>query len=257
MPCDRVPTRRSWRGTLLVLLLATTIGATGCGRTSTPDGPVVTSLLPAEDLLAAGGAPELPATAHPTPVTPGHVPTPDPAIIDRSARVSSYTPPRSASPRSSGTTVLPAAAPVGLRIPAIGVDSMLMDLGLEPDGTLEVPPDGFPAGWYSGSPTPGELGPAIIAGHVDWAGQPGVFFALRDLVAGDEVVITRRDGGTARFHVTRVEQFDKDAFPTEAVYGDLDHAGLRLITCGGSFDAREGSYRDNVVVFAELSASNG
>ncbi|MFU8841944.1 MAG: class F sortase [Nitriliruptoraceae bacterium] len=145
-----------------------------------------------------------------------------------------------------------AAAPVRLHIPAIGVDSDLMDLGLQPDGTLEVPPVGFPAGWYSGAPTPGELGPAIIAGHVDWGGQPGVFFDLRELSTGDEIAIARQDGTTARFRVTSVERFAKDAFPTQAVYGDLDHAGLRLITCGGSFDRQMRSYVDNLVVFAEL-----
>lgn len=145
-----------------------------------------------------------------------------------------------------------AAAPVGLRIPAIGVDSELVDLGLQADGTLEVPPSGFPAGWYTGAPTPGELGPAIIAGHVDWSGQPGVFFELRELAPGDEIIVARQDGSTARFRVTRVERFDKDDFPTDAVYGDLDHAGLRLITCGGSFDDQARSYRDNLVVFAEL-----
>lgn len=148
-----------------------------------------------------------------------------------------------------------AAAPVRLQIPSIGVDSELTDLGLRADGTLEVPSSGFPAGWYTGAPTPGELGPAIIAGHVDWGGRPGVFFDLRDLSSGDDIAITRRDGSTARFRVTRVEQFAKDDFPTQAVYGDLDHAGLRLITCGGAFDRQMRSYADNLVAFAELVAS--
>lgn len=127
-----------------------------------------------------------------------------------------------------------------------------MDLGLQADGTLEVPPGAFPAGWYTGAPTPGELGPAIIAGHVDWGGQPGVFFDLRELSTGDEIATTRQDGSTARFRVTHVQQFAKEAFPTEAVYGDLDHAGLRLITCAGAFDRQMRSYDDNLVVFAEL-----
>ena len=156
-------------------------------------------------------------------------------------------------PAVAGTMV--AAAPVRLQIPSIGVDSDLMDLGLQTDGTLEVPPSGFPAGWYTGAPTPGELGPAIITGHVDWGGQPGVFFDLWELSTGDEIAITRQDGSTARFRVTRVEQFAKHAFPTQAVYGDLDHAGLRLITCGGDFDPQARSYRDNVIVFAELTGS--
>ncbi len=170
------------------------------------------------------------------------------------------TPPEAVSPAAeptlpTGAATMLAAAPVRLQIPSIGVDSELMDLGLEADGTLEVPPSGFPAGWYTGAPTPGELGPAIIAGHVDWAGQPGVFFHLRDLSSGDEIMITREDGSTAQFRVTRVEWFAKDEFPTQAVYGNLDHAGLRLITCGGELDRQARSYHDNLVVFAELVES--
>jgi hypothetical protein len=148
-----------------------------------------------------------------------------------------------------------ASTPVRLRIPAIGVDTGLMQLGLQSDGSLEVPPEGFPAGWYTEAPTPGELGPAIIAGHVDWDGSPGVFFALRDLTPGTEIAVEREDGSTALFQVQSVEQFAKGAFPTNAVYADLDHAGLRLITCGGSFDRSARSYSDNIVVFAALSSS--
>jgi hypothetical protein len=129
-----------------------------------------------------------------------------------------------------------------------------MPLGLQSDGSLEVPPEGFPAGWYTEAPTPGELGPAIIAGHVDWDGSPGVFFALRDLTPGTEIAVEREDGSTALFQVQSVEQFPKGAFPTDAVYADLDHAGLRLITCGGSFDRSARSYSDNIVVFAALSS---
>jgi hypothetical protein len=145
-----------------------------------------------------------------------------------------------------------ASPPVRLRIPSIGVDSDLMALGLRGDGSLDVPPEGFPAGWYTGAPTPGELGPAIIAGHVDWDGLPGVFYALGDLTPGADVTVEREDGSTAVFRVQSVQQFPKDAFPTEAVYADIDHAGLRLITCGGNFDERAHHYRDNIVVFAEL-----
>jgi hypothetical protein len=150
------------------------------------------------------------------------------------------------------------STPVRIRIPGIDVDSDLMTLGLQGDGSLEVPPEGFPAGWYTGGPTPGELGPAIIAGHVDWAGSPGVFFSLRELAPREEIVVEREDGSTALFRVQSIQQFPKEAFPTEAVYADIDHAGLRLITCGGSFDRQSRSYSDNIVVFAELAgADNG
>ncbi|MDH6676039.1 sortase (surface protein transpeptidase) [Rhodococcus sp. LBL1] len=142
--------------------------------------------------------------------------------------------------------------PVRIAIPAIGVDSDLMKLGLESNGALQVPPGGFPAGWYSGSPVPGELGPAVIAGHVDWGGKPGVFFRLHELAPGDEITTDRSDGITEVFRVASVERYAKDAFPTAKVYGDIDHPGLRLITCGGEFDTAARSYRDNTVVFADL-----
>lgn len=143
---------------------------------------------------------------------------------------------------------------MAIEIPAIGVDSGLMALGLRDDGTLEVPPEGFPAGWFTGASSPGELGPAIIAGHVDWGGLPGVFYDLRNLRPGDEISVERADRTTAVFRVTHVEQFPKDAFPTDVVYGDIGFAGLRVITCGGSFDRGARSYVDNIVAFAELIA---
>jgi LPXTG-site transpeptidase (sortase) family protein len=126
-----------------------------------------------------------------------------------------------------------------------------MALGLRSDGTMQVPARGFPAGWFTGAPTPGELGPAIIAGHVDMKG-PGVFYDLHKLTAGDRVIVTRKDGTEPVFRVTQVQRFAKDAFPTKLVYGNIDHAGLRLITCGGTFNRSTGHYQDNIVVFADL-----
>jgi sortase (surface protein transpeptidase) len=131
-----------------------------------------------------------------------------------------------------------------------------MGLGLRADGTMEVPPAGFPAGWYTGAPTPGELGPAIIAGHVDWTG-PGVFYDLHKLVPDDEVAVGREDGSVAVFRVTRVEQYPKDEFPTELVYGNTDHAALRLITCGGAWNAHTRHYEDNIIAFADFVPTPG
>ena len=145
------------------------------------------------------------------------------------------------------------STPVRVQIPAIGVDSRLMDLGLRADGTMEVPPHGFPAGWYTGGPTPGELGPAIIAGHVDWTG-PAVFYNLHNLKPDDLVTVIRKDGSVAVFRVTLVEEFPKNKFPTELVYGNIDFAGLRLITCGGVWNPKIGHYEDNIVAFAEFVA---
>ncbi|HSP37156.1 MAG TPA: class F sortase [Frankiaceae bacterium] len=147
------------------------------------------------------------------------------------------------------------SVPVRVQIPAIGVDSGLMGLGRRPDGTMQVPPTGFPAGGYTLAPTPGELGPAVVAGHVDWDGAPGVFSNLHKVKAGDIVGITRADRTTAIFRVSRVQEFPKAEFPTSSVYGNLDYAGLRLITCGGSFDRQAHSYRDNIVAYAELVAT--
>ncbi|PWW23453.1 sortase family protein [Geodermatophilus normandii] len=149
--------------------------------------------------------------------------------------------------------VLPASEPTRVSIPALDMTSRLMDLGLMRDGSMEVPPGAYPAGWYDRSPTPGELGPAVLAAHVDWAGQPGAFSGIDELVPGDEVVVDRADGTSAVFTVDRVEEHPKDEFPTDEVYGDIAHAGLRLITCGGAFDPESGDYLDNVVVFARLT----
>jgi sortase (surface protein transpeptidase) len=148
--------------------------------------------------------------------------------------------------------VLPESDPVALSIPSIGVRSRLVDLGLK-DGAMEVPKNPAEAGWFTHGPTPGALGPAVIAGHVTWNG-PAVFRRLGTMRRGDQVTVTREDGKTAVFTVTRVARYSKSRFPTQAVYGPIDHAGLRLITCGGTYDAARRTYLDNVVVFAKLEA---
>ena len=150
--------------------------------------------------------------------------------------------------------VMAASRPLAVEIPAIDVDSELMELGLRDDGTMEVPPGAFPAGWFSGAPTPGELGPAVIAGHIDWVTGPGVFARLGSMAVGDEIRVRRADGTVAVFRTVQVARFPKDQFPTDLVYGNIDHAGLRVISCGGDFDDRTGHYEDNIVVFADLVA---
>jgi sortase (surface protein transpeptidase) len=151
--------------------------------------------------------------------------------------------------------VLPESEPVAVSIPKIGVRSRLVDLGLN-DGEMEVPAPAV-AGWFTGGPTPGALGPAVITGHVTWNGAPAVFHRLGTLRRGDQVTVTRQDGKTAVFTVSRVARFSKSRFPSRAVYGTIDHAGLRLITCGGTYDAARHRYLDNVVVFAKLEAVRG
>jgi hypothetical protein len=153
--------------------------------------------------------------------------------------------------------VLPESDPVAISIPRIGVQSRLVELGRDADGAMEVPRDPARAGWFTGGHAPGALGPAVIAGHVTWNGAPEVFYRLGTLRRGDQVTVTRKDGKTAVFTVTRVARFSKSRFPSRAVYGAIDHAGLRLITCGGTYDTVRHSYLDNVVVFARLEAVRG
>jgi LPXTG-site transpeptidase (sortase) family protein len=146
---------------------------------------------------------------------------------------------------------LPKSAPLRVVVPAIGLDSGLMRLGITKDGTLEVPPNAVPAGWFTGGPTPGERGPAVIAGHVRWGRKAGVFARLARLKPGNEIRVARADRSTAVFRVNSVKTYRKTGFPAAAVYGNLGHAGLRLITCGG-LNASTAKFDDNVVVFAEL-----
>jgi hypothetical protein len=152
---------------------------------------------------------------------------------------------------------LPLSAPVRLEIPAIGVSSLLIRLGLNHDGTMEVPGDFQVAGWFTGGPQPGQLGPAVIAGHVDSRTGPAVFYRLRDLRAGNAVLVERADRTRLRFVVERAQSFPKAGFPTAAVFGPVPSAALRLVTCTGDFDRARGSYRDNLVVFARLAGIDG
>jgi LPXTG-site transpeptidase (sortase) family protein len=146
----------------------------------------------------------------------------------------------------------PVAVPVSLSIPAIGVQTRLIRLGLAADGTLQVPTTTAVAGWYTGSPRPGATGAAVIAGHVDSYLGPGVFFRLRQLRPGNLVYVKRADGTLAVFRVIQVRQYAKTQFPTAAVYGPVPDAELRLITCGGVFDYTTRHYLSNVIVSAVL-----
>ncbi len=190
--------------------------------------------------VIAGGTAGLLLTRHPTaamrPVAAGvgALPAPTGPIV---------APPQSATPD-------PVAAPVTLTIPLIGVQTKLTTLGLAADGELQVPDSYSIAGWYTGSPRPGAIGSAIIVGHIDSVAGPGVFFRLSELKAGDKVYVKRADGTMAEFRVTSVQTYLKDQFPTEDVYGPVPDAELRLITCGGAWDAATRHYLSNIVVYA-------
>ncbi len=142
--------------------------------------------------------------------------------------------------------------PVRLVIPSVKIDTGLLRLGLNADDTLQVPWRPLLAGWYTGSPTPGQLGPAVIAGHVDsWATGPAVFYHLGEVGVGARVLVTRADRSVADFEVTAVRSYPKSAFPSAVVYGDVDRAELRVITCAHWNGATQ-EYDANVVVFARL-----
>jgi LPXTG-site transpeptidase (sortase) family protein len=150
--------------------------------------------------------------------------------------------------------VLGRSVPVGLRIPAIGVDTPVMQLGLAADGSVQVPPITAHdrAGWYRNSPTPGRTGPSVILGHVTvGAYGDGVFRHLARLHRGDRIVVRLENGTAAVFAVSAVRTVAKADFPAEQVYGDVDRPELRVVTCGGP---RTGDgYLDNVIVCAALS----
>jgi LPXTG-site transpeptidase (sortase) family protein len=155
----------------------------------------------------------------------------------------------------TGSGTVGTARPARLRIPAIGVDSSVMALGLATDGTVQVPPIAAhaPAGWYDGSPVPGRTGPSVILGHVTVGRYgDGVFRRLAELRAGDRVEVRLTDRQVAVFAVDSVRTVAKSRFPAEDVYGNVDRPALRLITCGGRRVAGSGGYPDNVLVFASL-----
>ncbi|MFG2994751.1 class F sortase [Streptomyces sp. NPDC048257] len=155
----------------------------------------------------------------------------------------------------AGGPALARSEPQKITIPSLNVSSSLETLRQNPDGTMQTPKDPALAGWYEPGPTPGSQGPAVIAGHVTWNGASAVFEKLKTMKGGDTIKVTRRDGKTVTFTVERVTEYPKAEFPTLEVYKNLDHAGLRLVTCGGSFDPKKHYYDSNVVVFARMTGA--
>ncbi|MFH8686842.1 class F sortase [Streptomyces anulatus] len=155
---------------------------------------------------------------------------------------------------SSSTDEPDQPAPAHVSIPSIGVRSALMELGLNPDGTVEVPPaeKGMTAGWYTGGSAPGAPGPAVLIGHNDTRFGRAVFHDLKKIRKGAEVLVRDAAGKTLRFTVTGKETVGKKAFPTEKVYGPTKDSTLRLITCDGEFDA-QGHPVDNLIVYGVLA----
>ncbi len=200
---------------------------------------------------AAGAANPTAEGNLPAPTVPGS-PTPGPARPSGGA-VGPTTPPVVGA-------VLARSTPVALSVPAIGIkDARLVRYGTDSHGAIAIPPatGGVPAGWYTGSPTPGQLGPSVLVGHIDSAADgPSIFFRLGELKPGNTVQVTLADHTVATFRVDSLEKYPKNRFPTQRVYGNINHAGLRLITCAGQFDRTIGHYLDNVVVYAHLVSSH-
>ncbi|MCZ1006690.1 class F sortase [Streptomyces lydicus] len=157
-------------------------------------------------------------------------------------------------PEGPAPPPLPCSAPARVAIPSIEVSAPLMPLGLDKDGWIEGPPADAPrlAGWYAHAPTPGENGTAVIVGHVDTRGGPAVFYGLGALEKGRTIRVTREDGRTAVFEVYGIQVFDKRKFPARKVYGPTGRPELRVLTCGGAYEAGSG-YAGNVVVFARMA----
>ncbi|GAA1776312.1 class F sortase [Streptomonospora arabica] len=208
-----------------------------------PEGAVnalACALAAALVVSAVSGSSAAPRTDASGPEPPDAAPEP-PGRAPAAAQAPSAVPPR-------------ATAPVRISVGAIGASARIVPVGLDADGALEVPPleDTGTAGWYRLGAAPGEKGPAVIVGHRDTASGPSVFFRLEELESGDTVRIGRADGSTAVFRVRRTERAAKARFPSAKVYGPVDHAALRLITCAGPFDSAGARYRRNLIVYARL-----
>jgi LPXTG-site transpeptidase (sortase) family protein len=173
---------------------------------------------------------------------------PRPALVGPQAAA----PPVADAPQAGPPAVAPTVRATDLFIPKLKLRQALIELGVDGAGVLQPPSSPKLAGWFPGAAAPGEVGPTVIAGHVDSKDGPGVFYRLKDLAPGDLVDVGRSDGTTARYRVTEVFTVEKDQFPTQKVYGQTPGSELRLITCGGTFDRVAGHYLRNVVVSGVL-----
>jgi hypothetical protein len=158
-------------------------------------------------------------------------------------------------PGGAGVTPIARSSPVKISIPAINVSAPVARVGLAPNGAIGVPPlsDNNLAGWYSGGPAPGQLGPAVIVGHVDGPSGKSVFYRLGQLKPGEKVNLSLANHHVALFTIYSVEYYPKGKLPGDRVYGDMSRPGLRLITCGGNFIGGTVGYADNIVVYATMT----
>ena len=183
-----------------------------------------------------------------------------PKIVVLSATTTTVVDSTGSAPTTTTTaplTMMARSRPTELTIPAIGVTTSVGTLGMQSDGTVEVPSSAQTTGWYDGGPAPGQMGSAVILGHVDSYLGPGKFFNLKLLKAGDLIHVTAADGVVVTFSVNRVVEYSKDSFPDQLVYGPHGTIALQLVTCGGVFDHATGHYLSNIVVYSTLASSAG
>lgn len=236
------------------VILGGALGATnGLGRTTLPRAieqvsgvSALEQLFIPEDAPSASASPRTPLqlpTARPVPTT-----TPAPTASSQAAAPAAPAAPRAPAARdTTGVT--------GVRIPRIGVNALTIDLGLESDGSLEVPSIFSQTGWWTGGPEPGQVGPSVIVGHVSSKRGPAVFIDLDKLINGDEVHVDFADGRIETFTVLWSAEYRKSDFPTNLVYGPTDTPTLRLITCGGEIDGATRRFDSNVVVFLQHTST--
>jgi len=199
-------------------------------------------------LLAAAGCLVVAMLDRHRPAEPAAIPFTPPAAVTRPRPVIPPT------PRPAVRPLIARSAPVELRIPAIDLAVSVSTLGLNPDRTVQVPTDAEQPGWFRLGPSPGQLGSAVILGHVDSKRGPAVFFRLRSLRPGDRVDVSLTNGAVAKFVVKKVATYPNSRFPARQVYASHGHSALQLVTCGGRFDRRTG-YQANVVVYTALAAA--
>lgn len=235
-------------------------------RRRRPDGddrtPVVALLVAAVigGVLGVGAIEVLSRTAdRPVEVAVASVEEPTPLAVVRDAAVTTPPPSEAATPAATAEpvpvprTIAAVGPPARVVIPAIDVDANLVPLGLNPDESMETPDFGI-AGWYELGPDPGDVGPAVIAAHVDSVDGPDVFYRLRELEPGDEITVEHLQGGETTFVVGDSEQQRKEELPVDRIWNDTDEVALRLVTCGGEFDREARSYESNVIVYATAEA---
>ena len=175
------------------------------------------------------------------------------AVPARNGSVDASLGARASHPRRAPYVFLRRSRPLHLMIPAIGVSAGVGVLGLNKDGTVQVPATTTVTGWYRFGPAPGQRGSAVILGHVDSYKGPGVFFYLRSLRPGDPVIVSLADHVVVHFKVIGVREYSKNDFPAKLVYGMRRYSALQLVTCGGVFDHATGHYDSNIVVYTVMT----